>query len=121
MYEKHYQPLLPRGQFYKRVFSHFLVAMGILLVSLGLGVLGYHLLENLPWLDSLLNASMILGGMGPVDVLHTIGGKWFASVYALFSGMVFLVIAGIIVAPIAHRLLHLMHADPEPESEAGEK
>lgn len=111
MYEKHYEPLLPRAKFYRRVLSHFLVAMGILILSLGIGVLGYHLLENLSWLDSLLNASMILGGMGPVDALHTEGGKVFASGYALFSGMIFLVVAGIIVAPIAHRLLHLMHMD----------
>ena len=100
MYERHYEPLIPRAQFYRRVLYHMLVAFGTLAVSLGIGILGYHLFENLSWLDSLLNASMILGGMGPVDLLHTAGGKWFASLYALFSGMIFLATAGIIVAPI---------------------
>ena len=81
----------------------------IILGSLTLGVLGYHLLEGLPWLDALLNASMILGGMGPVDALRTDGGKLFASIYALYSGLVVLVAAGILLAPIAHRIMHRMH------------
>jgi hypothetical protein len=88
-------------------------------LSLGLGVLGYHLTEGLSWLDSLLNASMILGGMGPVDVLHTPAGKLFASFYALFSGAVFLGMAGIVVAPIAHRLLHRLHLEEGVPSEGG--
>ena len=83
----------------------------IILGSLSIGVLGYHLLEGLPWLDALLNASMILGGMGPVDALRTDGGKLFASIYALYSGLVVLVAAGILLAPIAHRVMHRMHMD----------
>ena len=83
----------------------------IILGSLTIGVLGYHLLEGLPWLDALLNASMILGGMGPVDALRTDGGKLFASIYALYSGLVVLVAAGILLAPIAHRVMHRMHMD----------
>jgi hypothetical protein len=83
----------------------------IILGSLTVGVLGYHLLEGLPWLDALLNASMILGGMGPVDALRTDGGKLFASIYALYSGLVVLVAAGILLAPIAHRVMHRMHMD----------
>ena len=113
MYEKKYQPLLPRKKILFRLFFHFLSGMSILLFFLGIGVLGYHLFENLSWLDALLNASMILGGKGPVNGLSTIGGKWFASLYALFSGMVFLGVAGIIIAPILHRFLHIMHLDPE--------
>ncbi len=111
MYEKHYEPLLPRTQFIIRILSHLLTGLGILAISLGIGVLGYHGFEHLSWLDSLLNASMILGGMGPVNTLQSDGGKWFASFYALFSGMIFLGIFGIIIAPVIHRLLHLMHLD----------
>jgi uncharacterized membrane protein YhiD involved in acid resistance len=74
---------------------------------------GYHFSEGLSWLDSLLNASMILGGMGPVSQLHTAAGKWFASAYALYSGMVFLAISGIMLAPPAHRLLHRLHLEVE--------
>ncbi len=120
MYERHYEPMIPRAQFFRRVFYHLLVAFGIISISLGFGILGYHIFENLSWLDSLLNASMILGGMGPVNVIVTVGGKWFASFYALFSGMIFLATAGIIVAPIAHRLLHFMHADPDTPADKGE-
>lgn len=118
MYEKHYEPLLPRMKFILRLLSHLLTGVGILVVSLGLGVVGYHGYEHLSWLDSLLNASMILGGMGPVNVVVTDGGKWFASFYALFSGMIFLGVFGIIIAPVVHRLLHLMHLD---EKEAGDQ
>jgi uncharacterized membrane protein len=113
MYERHNQPLIPRKQFYKRVGSHALIALAVLAVSLGIGVLGYHGFEKYSWLDSLLNASMILGGMGPVNTVVTEGGKVFASLYALFSGVVFLVVASVLVAPVAHRILHRMHMDDE--------
>jgi NhaP-type Na+/H+ or K+/H+ antiporter len=109
MYEHHTQPLLPRARFLRRLALHGLAAGGVVAGALGLGVLGYHLLEGLPWIDALLNASMILGGMGPVDTLHTAAGKLFASLYSLFSGIVFLVTAGILVAPVAHRFLHRLH------------
>lgn len=111
MYEKRNEPLLPRKKFFMRLGLHLLTGFLILTISLGIGVLGYHGYEHLSWLDSLLNASMILGGMGPVNVLQTDGGKWFASFYALFSGMIFLGVFGIIIAPVIHRLLHLMHLD----------
>ena len=112
-YERHNQPLLPRKQFLARLGRH--VGFGFLLigVSLGIGMLGYRLLENMSWVDSLLNASMILGGMGPVNTLVTDGGKIFASIYALFSGVVFLVAAGVMVAPVVHRILHRMNLDEE--------
>lgn len=87
------------------------VAATLLIIALGIGVLGYHLTEGLSPLDSLLNASMILGGMGPVNPIVTDGGKLFASFYSLFSGVVFLVVAGIMFGPIAHRVLHRFHAD----------
>lgn len=111
MYEKHSEPLLPRNKFFLRLLSHWLVGSAILAFSLGIGMLGYRGFEQLSWLDALLNASMILGGMGPVNQLLTAGGKIFASFYALFSGMVFLGVAGIVAAPIFHRFLHLMHMD----------
>ena len=114
-YERIGQPLLPIPEFLRRVARHFLVAMSFMAVALLIGVLGYHLTEGLGWLDSVLNASMILGGMGPVDPLHTAAGKLFASFYALFAGVVFLVIAGIIVAPVAHRLLHVLHVEAEAD------
>ena len=111
MYERHNQPLISRKAFIRRMLTHTSLALGLVIVSLGAGILGYHFLENLPWIDSLLNASMILGGMGPVNALTTDAGKIFASLYALFSGMVFLVVAGLLVAPVAHRILHRMHLD----------
>lgn len=111
MYEHRSQPLLPRHLFLRRMLGHGLVALSLVLLALAIGVAGYHFVEGLPWLDALLNASMILGGMGPVNELHTAGGKLFASGYALFSGMAFLATAGILVAPVAHRLLHRLHLE----------
>ncbi len=111
MYEHKSEPLLPRRQFFLRLLRHACFALGLLMVSLGIGVLGYHFFEKLSIVDSLLNASMILGGMGPVNLLQTEGGKLFASFYALFSGIVFLVVVGIIIAPLAHRLLHRLHLE----------
>jgi hypothetical protein len=113
-YEHRSEPLLPRPLFLRRLGLHAGVASLVLAGSLGIGVLGYRFLENLPWLDALLNASMILGGMGQVDPVRTEAGKLFASAYALFSGMVFLVVAGLLVAPVAHRILHRLHLE-EPE------
>jgi hypothetical protein len=111
VYEHKSEPLLPWGRFVRRLLNHVSVGLLVILVSLGLGVLGYHHFEGLSWLDALLNASMILGGMGPVDPLRTAGGKMFASCYALFSGVVFLVVVGIMVAPVGHRLLHRLHLE----------
>ena len=84
---------------------------------LGVGVLGYHTFAKLPWLDALVNASMILGGMGPVDPVTTTWGKWFVSVYAIFSGVAFLTSVGIMLAPFAHRTLHRFHLelDDDPD------
>ena len=109
MYEHHSKPLLPRRAFLRRVLGHVTLAAAILLVSLGIGVAGYHWTEGFSLLDSLLNASMILGGMGPVDSLRTDAGRVFASCYALFSGVIFLASVGIIIAPIAHRIMHRLH------------
>lgn len=109
LYEKRSQPLLPRRVFIQRYLAHAAIAGGVILGSLVIGILGYHFLEGLGWIDSILNASMILGGMGPVNPLQTNAGKLFASAYALFSGMIFLVISGILFAPLFHRFLHYFH------------
>ena len=106
MYEHHAKPLLSWKLFYRRVVLHWLVSVGIVALSLGIGITGYMVTEGLSFIDAMLNASMLLGGMGPVTELHTTAGKLFASFYALFSGMIFLIVAGIILAPVAHRLLH---------------
>jgi len=111
MYEHRTQPLLPRHLFIRRMLRHGVLSLCVVFVSLGLGVVGYRVTEGFSWLDALLNASMILGGMGPVNELHTVAGKFFASAYALFSGVAFLATIGILVAPLAHRLLHSLHVE----------
>src|SRR5512141_1842259 len=115
MYERHHHRVLSRKEFGKRVAGHFLVALSILGVMLGGGVAGYHFIARLPWIDSLLNASMILGGMGPVDQLPSGAAKLFASTYALLSGLVFVALTGVMLAPFFHRLLHRFHMDDEPD------
>jgi len=111
MYEHRTQPVLPRSKFLRRLARHGGAAVLLLAASLAVGVLGYHDIEGQAWIDALLNASMILGGMGPVGELHTAGGKLFASAYALYSGVAFLVTVGIVITPLAHRLLHRLHAE----------
>jgi hypothetical protein len=94
---------------------HFLGALalscGLLGVSLFLGLLGYHFIAHLDWIDSILNAAMILTGMGPVNTLTTTSAKLFASAYALFSGIVFITATGILLTPIFHRVLHRFHLE----------
>src|SRR5512135_2496347 len=117
--ERRHEPLASRRVFLQRILLYLGFAIGIIAVSLGIGMLGYHFTEGLSWLDSLLNASMILGGMGPVDALKTTAGKLFASFYALFAGMVFLVAVGVLLAPVVHRFFHAFHLVPdEPGDEA---
>ena len=111
MYEHRTEPLLPRRKFLRRLAMHGLAAGGVVAVSLSLGILGYHFLAGLSWIDALLNASMILTGEGPVDPMRTATAKLFASLYALFSGVIFLAIASILVVPVAHRLLHRLHLE----------
>lgn len=113
MFEHRKEPLASRSEFTKRMLRFTALGTSILMFSLGIGVVGYHVFEGLPWLDSLLNASMLLGGMGPVASLQTVAGKWFASFYALFAGMIILVAAGVMVTPILHRILHHFHLEIE--------
>ena len=111
MYEHRRDSLLPFPLFLQRIRKSMYSAAAILAAALMVGVLGYHLLEDLPWVDAILNASMILGGMGPVNELHSTAGKLFASVYALFSGVVFVTTSGILLAPFVHRFLHRFHLE----------
>jgi hypothetical protein len=113
MYEHHQTPLLPRRVFYRRVGRHAVIAVAILLAALGVGMVGYHHFEGVPWIDAYVDAAMILSGMGPLGDLHTDGGKIFAGCYALFSGVVFLSTIGVFLAPIVHRLFHKFHMAEE--------
>ena len=105
------RPLPPRRAFVKRLGRGFLFSSGVIGVSLGIGVAGYHLVAGLGWIDAILNASMILTGMGPVDPMPTTGAKLFASGYAIFSGVAFLTSVGVMFAPLAHRFLHRFHLE----------
>ena len=111
MYEHRRQKLAPMRVFYRRVLKSILLASVILFICLMAGILGYHYTADIPWLDSLHNASMILSGMGPVVEIKTVSGKWFSSFYALFSGVVFITNIGIILAPAIHRLVHRLNLE----------
>jgi hypothetical protein len=113
MFEPRKKPLLPRPAFYARVARSLALALLIVLVSLGIGMAGYHGFEKLPWLDAFLNAAMILSGMGPVAVIQTSGGKLFAGCYALFSGLALITTVAVVFAPLFHRFLHKFHLDTE--------
>ncbi len=108
-FEHRSQPILPTSKFVLRQFTYIGYALALVLTFLVVGMLGYHYFLSLPWLDSILNASMILSGMGPVDPITTQSGKIFASLYAVLSGVVFAVATGIIIAPILHRVMHSLH------------
>lgn len=113
MFEHRRDPLLDRDAFARRVVRYALLSGLLVAAALSIGVVGYHVFEGLPWLDALLNASMILGGMGPVDDIASPAGKLFASFYALFSGLLFVGAASIVMAPFVHRVMHRLHLDDE--------
>ena len=116
MFEKKSESLAPRRVFLTRVFFSALAGLVVSFLSLGLGAWGYHVFGGLAWLDALLNAAMILTGMGPVDPMRSESGKLFATFYCLFSGIVFLTLMAIILAPIYHRFLHKFHLDEEEQA-----
>ncbi len=116
-YEHRADPVLPRRKFFSRLARSARIAIALVAVSLLIGMTGYHLLEGLSWIDAFLNASMLLGGMGPVDNPHTFGGKLFAGLYALYCGLVVIVSTGIILAPLAHRILHRFNAESREKGE----
>ena len=117
MFERRTEPLLPRRQFVARVLRGIALGLSLLAVALGGGMVGYRL-TGMSWVDAYLNASMILAGMGQVDELHTPGAKVFAGTYALFSGVVFLSTVAVLLAPIAHRMLHRFHIETGHEHKA---
>lgn len=111
MLEKKYERLLSTWQFAWRVACFTGVASLLIVFALGIGVVGYHWIAGFSLIDALLNASMILAGMGPVGELHSRAAKLFASAYALFSGVVFITVAGVLFTPLIHRILHIFHVD----------
>ena len=111
MFERKHQEIAPVPVFINRLFIWFGLAILLILFALAMGIAGYHWIAGLSWVDALLNASMILGGMGPVNLLTNASAKIFASLYALFSGLVFIAVMGIVFSPIVHRLLHKFHID----------
>jgi hypothetical protein len=113
MYEHKSHPPIPRGRFIERMLLHAAAALLLVLGSLLLGMTGYAHFERLCWQDAFLNAAMLLGGMGPVDAPHSDGGKLFAGLYALYSGLVFLVTAGLLFSPVVHRVMHKFHWEQE--------
>jgi len=110
-FERVSQPLAGRTRFVRRLARHGVIATALLSISLGIGVIGYRAIADLGWVDSLLNASMILTGMGPVDPMRGDAAKLFASAYAVFSGVAFLSTVGVLLSPVVHRFLHRLHLD----------
>lgn len=109
MFEHRRAPLLPRAKFFARLAQSATLGVVIILIALGVGMVGYHHFENMPWIDAFANASMILSGMGPVTNLQTDSGKLFAGLYALLSGLAFILIVGLMFGPVIHRFLHKFH------------
>ncbi|HEY8131343.1 MAG TPA: hypothetical protein VII12_05590 [Thermoanaerobaculia bacterium] len=117
MYESRKDKLLSTREFVVRVLQHGGVVLIFVAVTLGIGMLGYHTTAGLPWIDSFLNASMILGGMGPVNAITTTSGKLFAGFYAIFCGLFFVVAAGVLLAPFLHRMVHYFHLEKKGTDE----
>lgn len=111
-YERMSQPLLPRRRFLRRLAASSAAGLTLIAISLLVGMAGYHWLVALSWIDAYENAAMILSGMGPVATPETWGGKVFAGTYALYSGIALLATTAVVFAPVAHRFLHYLHADP---------
>jgi hypothetical protein len=110
-YERHHDQLAPISVFAQRLLGSLAIALALIAVALVLGIAGYHYIAGFNLVDSLLEASMILGGMGPVNQLPTDHAKIFASIYALFSGIIFIGVMGIILSPVVHRVMHKFHVD----------
>ncbi len=110
-FEHRAQPVIPPHQFIVRLAHSGIIALALIAVSLFIGMVGYHSLEGLIWIDAFLDASMLLSGMGPVHTPVTFGGKLFAGLYALYCGLVVILVAGVILAPVAHRILHRFHME----------
>ncbi|NDC59671.1 MAG: hypothetical protein EBZ50_12790 [Alphaproteobacteria bacterium] len=114
-FEHRSKPVASRAVFAGRLIYNLVFALFIVAIALAAGMVGYRITEQMRWLDSFLNAAMLLGGMGPVDVLKSDAGKLFAGVYALFCGLIIVLTTGIVLAPALHRILHSMHAESTPD------
>jgi len=112
-FERRHEGLAPLATFIRRMASSLAISFVVIAFALLIGVTGYHSLAGFDWVDSLLEASMILGGMGPVNPLPNTPAKLFASAYALFSGLVFIGIMGVILTPIVHRVMHTFHLEKD--------
>jgi len=110
-FERRHEQLAPVSVFVKRLIGSVAIALGLIAVVLMIGMAGYHYIAGFVWVDSLLEASMLLGGMGPVNSLPTDTAKVFASAYALFSGLIFIAVMGLVLSPVVHRILHKFHVD----------
>lgn len=117
-FEKKHEIVIDTKAFFKRQMRYSLVSISIMFISLLIGILGYKHFAGLGWTDSLLNASMILTGMGPVSVMSSDEAKIFASIYALYSGVAFLGITAVLITPIAHRILHIFHAERDENKDS---
>ena len=111
MYEPRHRPLLSRREFAHRLLRNFAIALALVAFALGVGTIGYHSIAGLEWIDAFHNAAMILTGMGPIAPMTTTGAKLFASFYALFSGIAFLGMVTVLLAPVVHRFLHTFHLE----------
>jgi|SRR4030095_8514095 hypothetical protein len=111
MYEHRKDKLLSRPAFFRRLARQGTSALVLVVISLAIGTLGFHVLSGQVWIDALLNSAMLLGGMGPVGDLGQTGGKLFATFFALYAGLVFLIVAGLLFMPVFHRVLHRFHLD----------
>lgn len=112
-YEHLSEPVAPRRRFIARLSVNTLLASGVIGLSLMAGMVGYHAFEGMAWIDAFANAAMILSGMGPLAAMTTYDGKVFAGVYALYSGLLLIFVTGLILAPVAHRILHRLHVKDE--------
>ena len=118
MFEHRSKQLLPLAEFYWRLVRSLGAGLMVIALVLGIGMVGYRAFEPMSWVDAFVNAAMILSGMGPISTLQTAGGKIFAGCYALFSGLAFIAILGIIFAPAVHRFLHRLHVDEAKQRDA---
>ena len=112
-FERKSKPVISNKAYLKRQLYYFFLSIFLIAFSLLIGVFGYHYTGPMGWLDAFYNSSMILTGMGPVNVITNDSGKWFASFYALYSGVAFLTTAGVMLSPLVHRILHILHAEDE--------
>jgi hypothetical protein len=120
-FERIRQKIAPRKTFFLRLLANLVLVLALIAASLFAGMFGYHHTEGMSWLDAFLNAAMILGGMGPVNELHTEGGKFFAGAYALYSGLLLIAASGLLLAPLLHRVIHGLHAADEDDEKKSKR